>query len=330
MAVVYYSNDKFSRTALNSFMNTPLELRHLKTLVALRDTGSISRAAQLLSLTQSALSHQIKLLEDCYGTALFERKSQPVRFTVAGQRLLQLADGVLAQVQEAERDVIRFASGVAGELRIAVECHTCFDWLMPAMDAFRQRWPEVELDIVSGFHPDPVGLLHEGRADLAIVGDNEPDAGIAHLPLFSYEIVAMVHNQHPLAQREFLVAQDFVDATLITYPVPDEMLDVVRQVLRPAGLNARARRTTELTAAMLQLVASGRGIATLPLWAATPYLERGYVTPRRIGPDGLTGRLYASVPEASARQSYVQDFVAIMREQSFANLPGVNLMADKT
>jgi len=145
-----------------------LELRHLKTLMALREGGNLSRAAQLLSLTQSALSHQIKGLEDHYQAVLFERKSNPVMFTAAGMRLLALADAVLPQVSEAERDVARLVDGSAGRLRIAVECHTCFDWLMPAMDALRERWPEVELDIVSGFQTDPVGLLHQDRADLAI------------------------------------------------------------------------------------------------------------------------------------------------------------------
>src|SRR5438128_547921 len=129
-------------------MQSLLELRHLKTLLALREAGNLSRAAQLLSLTQSALSHQLKGLEDHYGASLFERKSSPVSFGAAGQRLLRLADAVLPLIDDAERDVTRLVSGAAGSVRIAVECHTCFDWLMPAMDAFRARWPEVELDIV--------------------------------------------------------------------------------------------------------------------------------------------------------------------------------------
>ncbi|RMX07846.1 LysR family transcriptional regulator [Corticibacter populi] len=308
-------------------MSSLLELRHLKTLLALRDTGSISRAAQWLSLTQSALSHQLKLLEEHYGTALFERKSQPVRFTVAGQRLLTLAEEVLAQVQEAERDVARLASGEAGQLRIAVECHTCFDWLMPAMDAFRLRWPEVEMDIVSGFHADPVGLLHQDKADLAIVSEDDgDDTAMRFFPLFAFEMVALLNHQHRLAQRDWLRAEDFAAETLITYPVPDDMLDVVRQVLRPAGVEPAARRTTELTAAMLQLVASGRGIACLPLWAVTGYLERGYVTSKPVGEQGLTGRLWASVRQADARRPYLLDFVHVMREQSFAHLPGIALM----
>lgn len=304
-----------------------LELRHLKTLLALRATGNLSRAAQWLNLTQSALSHQIKGLEAHYGAALFERKSSPVVFTAPGQRLLRLADAILPLAAEAERDVNRLVSGSAGTLRIAVECHTCFDWLMPSMDAMRARWPEVELDIVSGFHADPVGLLHQNRAELAIVSDlDEGETGVTAYPLFEFEIVAVLPNGHALLAKPWLEADDFADATLITYPVPDDMLDLVRRVLQPAGV-APSRRTTELTVAMLQLVASGRGIAALPLWAVSQYLDRGYVARQRIGADGLTGRLYAVVPEHLASRPYLTDFVQVMRETSLLNLPGVTLLA---
>jgi len=303
-----------------------LEVRHLRTLVALRDSGSLVRAAQLLNLTQSALSHQIKLLEDRYGQPLFERKSVPPQFTAVGERLLALADAMLPQVEGAERDIARLVQGQGGQMRIAVECHTCFDWLMPAMDAFRTRWPEVELDIVSGFHADPVGLLHQGRADVAIVSEVDADeAGVDYYALFGFEIRALLANTHPLVAKPHLVAQDFADQTIITYPVPDEMLDLIRQVLEPAGVRP-PRRTTELTVAMLQLVASGRGVAALPLWAVQSYLDRGYVTARPIGDKGLRGELHAACLPSLSAKPYLQDFVQVTRETSFVTLKGVELL----
>ena len=307
-----------------------LEVRHLRTLVALRDSGSLVRAAQLLNLTQSALSHQVKLLEDRYGQPLFERKSVPPQFTAVGERLLALADAMLPQVEGAERDIARLVLGQGGQMRIAVECHTCFDWLMPAMDAFRTRWPEVELDIVSGFHADPVGLLHQGRADVAIVSEVDADeAGVDYHALFGFEIRALLANTHPLVAKPHLVAQDFADQTIITYPVPDEMLDLIRQVLEPAGVRP-PRRTTELTVAMLQLVASGRGVAALPLWAVQSYLDRGYVTARPIaagpGEKGLRGELHAACLPSLSAKPYLQDFVQVTRETSFVTLKGVELL----
>ena len=135
-----------------------LEIRHLRTLVAIKESGNLSLAAKRLHLTQSALSHQINVLESQYDLTLFERKTTPIRFTPAGERLLALAYEILPKIRDVERDLVRVKQGELGNLRISIECHTCFDWLMPAMATFRQSWPLVELDIVSGFHTDPVGL----------------------------------------------------------------------------------------------------------------------------------------------------------------------------
>ncbi len=310
-------------------IRSPLEFRHLQTLLALRDTGNVSRAAQYLCLTQSALSHQLKALETYFKLPLFIRKSTPLTFTPAGKRLLALAEASVPAIEAAERDIARLAQDTrGGTLRIAVECHTCFDWLMPAMDAFRERWPEVELDIVSGFHADPIGLLHQDRADLAIVAELDPHEAVVHHPLFRFQIVALVSNDHALAQRLTLTAEDFRNETLLTYPVPNDMLDIMRQVLTPAGIEPK-RRTSELTIAILQLVASRRGVAALPLWAVTTYLDKRYVSARPVlRADGspLTGELYAATLPAFSTQPYAIDFIATMRATSIASLPAIELL----
>lgn len=305
-------------------MESILDLRHLKTLLALEETGSVSLAAKRVFLTQSALSHQIRTLEHHYNVPLFERKSNPIRFTPTGERLLTLAKTLLPQVEAAERDIAKLIEGEAGELRLAVECHTCFDWLMPAMGIFRPLWPQVELDIVSGFQADPVGLLLSHRADLAIVSEAQPQPGIRYLPLFAYEMVGICAPDHPLAEKNQWQAQDFASETLITYPVPDDMLDLLRKVLLPAGI-LPSRRTSELTVAIIQLVASKRGIAALPYWTAMPYLEKGYIAARPIG-NGLQSTLYAAMRTDDADKSYLENFCQIVKERSFADLPGLSIL----
>ncbi len=302
-----------------------LELRHLKTLVALAETGNLSKAAKRVNLSQPAVSHQIRAVEEHYEIELFERKTNPLRLTAAGQRFVELAYEITLRIQDGERDLARIAQGQAGQLRIAVECHSCFDWLMPAMDAFREHWPQVELDLVSGFHADPIGLLGENRADLVIVSRAEKRADVAFHPLFAYEVLALLSRHHPLTRKPFLTAQDFKNETLVTYPIPDERLDLVREVLKPAKINP-VRRTTELTVAILQLVASGRGVAALPGWTVQPYLDRSYVVWKPVGKSGLHSRLYAATTTSAARLAYMEEFIRIMREVSFSTLKGIEAL----
>ncbi|HET20124.1 MAG TPA: LysR family transcriptional regulator [Chromatiales bacterium] len=298
-----------------------LELRHLRMIQALAETGSVSAAAARVHLTQSALSHQFGALERYFGLPLIDRSRRPLRLAPAGERLLLAARRVLPEVEAARADLLRQGSDQAPEsLRIAVECHSCFDWLMPAMDAYRVERPEAELDLVGGFLPEPVDLLLDGRADLAVVSVPEERPGVSYLPLFRYEIVALLAPGHALADRPFLAAADFAGQTLISYPVPDQSLDLVQRVLRPAGVMPE-RRTAELTIAILQLVASRRGLAALPRWAAQAQIERGYVLARGIGEEGLWSTLHAAVrkEELVAREA----FVATLRRSAFATLQGI-------
>lgn len=304
-----------------------LELRHLRTLTMLRDTGSVVQAARRLHLTQSALSHQAKALEDYFGVCLFVRKSRPLRFTPAGQRLLTLADQVLPTVLAAERDLNRYAGGQTGRLHIAIECHSCFEWLMPAMDAFRSNWPEVELDILTSFGFDPLPALSRGDVDLVVSSDPIDNPTISYRPLFRYQGMLALARQHPLAAKAWIDPTDLADQTLITYPVERARLDVFKHFLDPQGVEPMAVRTTELTVMMLQLVASNRGVAALPSWVLTEYLSRDYVIARPLGQAASWCTLFAATRTADAQMPYMTDFMDTAQEISFRVLHGIQIAA---
>ena len=301
-----------------------LELRHLRTLSTLRDAESLVEAAERLHLTQSALSHQLKDLEEKLGMTLFVRKTKPVRFTSAGLRLLRLADSLLPQVRQAERDIQRLAGGQAGRLHMAIECHSCFQWLMPTIDQFRNAWPEVEVDFASGFFFAPLPALARGDLDLVVTSDPLEIEDITYVPLFTYEALLAVSNQHPLSTAHHVRPPDLEGEVLITYPVERDRLDIFKQFLDPAGIEPASVRTAEMTVMMMQLVASGRGVCCLPNWAMAEYLHKGYVTARRLGPEGLFGTLYAAVRDDMMEMPYLQDFLLTAKDTSFATLEGVS------
>lgn len=301
-----------------------IELRHLKTLSALRDAGSLVEAADRVHLTQSALSHQIKDLEDRLDCSLFIRKTKPICFTSAGQRLLTLADEVLPMIRNAERDIARLAGGEAGRLNICIECHSCFDWLMPTIDHFRKNWPEVEMDLSTGFSFQPLPALVRGDLDLVITSDPEPRNGIVYIPLFTYESLLAISKQHRLMARKFIQPDDLENETLITYPIDQGRLDIYRSFLDPAGVEPTAR-TAELTVMMLQLVASGRGVSALPNWALAEYLERDYVAARSLGDKGLWCTLYAAIREDQQNADFMVDFLNTAKEVTARQLKGVKV-----
>jgi LysR family transcriptional regulator for metE and metH len=300
-----------------------LELRHLRTLTALRDSGSLALAAQQLHQTQSALSHQIKTIENYYSAPLFIRKSRPMRFTPLGERLLQLADEILPAVQNAEQTLQQISGASRGRLHIAIECHACFDWLIPIMDHYRQQWPDVELDLSTGFAFEPIPALARGRVDLVITSDPQDLPDLVYEPLFRYQALLVLDNNHPLNAKKYIEPDDLRDLTLISYPVERSRLDIFNYFLEPAGIEPAMQRTAELTVMILQLVASGRGVAALPNWVLTEYLDNDYVSARPLGKTGIWSTLYAAVRRNDRELAFVDAFLRQARETVFKRLRNI-------
>ena len=290
-----------------------IEFRHLKTIKAIHDAGGLARAADRLHITQSALSHQIKGLEDQAGVELFVRRSKPLRLSAAGLRLLRLAEQILPQVEAAQAEFAALRSGAAGRLHIAIECHACFEWLFPVLEQFRKSWPDVDVDIRPGLAFDALPALMRDDVDLVVSSDPEDLPGITFIELFDYAPVFVAARIHPLAERPYVDAADFRNQTLITYPVERARLDVFSQLLIPAKVEPKAVRQAELTAVILLLVASNRGVAVLPDWVVREVkYSSDYVT-RPLTKNGLTRRLYAAVREADKEKPYMERLIELAR-----------------
>lgn len=306
-------------------LTNKIEMRHLRTLRALRDTGTLLDASERVCLTQSALSHQIKNLEDRIGSPILSRRNRPVQFTAVGNRLLELADEVMPLVRNAMIDVARLAKGNTGRLNLAVECHSCFDWLLPTISAYREEWADVDLDVSSGFHFQPLPALARGDLDLVITSDPIEDLGLIYEPLFRYEAKLGISTSHELtkSKRRYIEPGELESETIVTYPIERNRLDIFKNFLDPAGIEPEQTRHCELTTMIIHVVASGRGVTSLPNWALEEYLEKNYLATKSLGKTGLWSTLYAAMREDRAHLSYMQAFCDVARTTCFKTLSGI-------
>ena len=300
-----------------------LEIKHLKTVRALRDGGSLVEAAKRLHLTQSALSHQLKDVEERLGLSLFIRKTKPIRFTKAGEHILELADKVIPQLDKTSREIKKLAGGQAGRLHMAIECHSCFDWLMPAINSFRDQWPEIEIDLMASFHFEPLPALARGDLDLVVTANPAPIPGIYYQPLFRYQALLAIANQHTLVNCKYIEAEDLAEQTLIHYPVERKRLDIFTQFLEPSGIEPQNTRQADLTLMIVQLVASGRGVACLPNWALQPYLNAGLISSKPLGKKGIWPTLFAAIREEQKETSFMNDFLQQSLQACNEQLEGI-------
>ena len=292
-----------------------LELRHLRSLRAIHQAGGLARAADLLHMTQSALSHQVAGLEDQVGMELFVRRSKPMRLSSAGMRMLRVADRILPEITALEEEFRALQSGKTGRLHIAIQCHACFDWLFAVLELFRHAWPEVDVDIRAGLAFDAFPALLREDVDLVISSNPEPLSGVSFNPLFDYSPTFIASSQNPLAAKKMIEAEDFRDQVLITYPVGRDKLDIFTEMLTEARVEPRAQRPVELTAVILMLVGSNRGVAVLPDWVIRDVKSNADYITRPLHPGTITKRLFAATREEDAAKPFMAHFLKLGRSE---------------
>tara|TARA_B100001057_G_scaffold55484_1_gene49316 strand:+ start:887 stop:1810 length:924 start_codon:yes stop_codon:yes gene_type:complete len=297
-------------------MRIHIEFRHLRTIRAIHDAGGVARAADLLNITQSALSHQIKGLEEQTGVELFIRKSKPIRLSAAGHRLLKLANKILPEIDAMQSEFEDLRSGKAGRLHIAIECHACFEWLFPVLEKFRQKWPDVDIDIKPGLAFEALPALQKENVDLVISSDPEKLPGISFTHLFDYKSVFVASAKNPLSKKKWIEASDFANETLITYPVERSRLDVFSQLLIPNKTEPAQIRQADLTSIILLLVASDRGVTVLPDWVVAEVWSNPEYSIKALGKKGVKRGLFAATRTECLDKPFVRNLIDLAGQEA--------------
>jgi LysR family transcriptional regulator, regulator for metE and metH len=288
-----------------------LEIRHLRLVVAVAEQGSLTAAAEQLHLTQSALSHQLRDIEDRLRAPLFLRRNRRMTPTPAGQRLIEAGIAVLAQLERTESAVRDLGREKQGLLRVATECYTCYHWLPGVLREFGAKCPGVDVQIQLEATSRPLPVLLAGKLDLALMLSPVRDRRLSTTPLFRDELVVVVPARHRFAGQPYVHASQLADETMFNYS-PREDSYVFTRLLTPAGISPRKLHQVQLTEAILELVRAGLGVSVLARWAVEPYLDRRSLAGVRLTANGFYRTWIAVVPRALAATPYVGEFLRLI------------------
>jgi LysR family transcriptional regulator for metE and metH len=294
-----------------------IERNHLEIVREVDRCGSLTAAADALCLTQSALSHSMKKLEQQLGTAVWVREGRKLRPTQSGFYLLSLANRLLPQFEHAEELVGQIARGQRGSLRIGMECHPCYQWLLKVVGPYLEQWPGVDVDVKQRFQFGGIGALFGYDIDVLVTPDPLHRKGLVFEPVFDYEQVLVVPDNHVLASQPWAEPSDLEKETLITYPVDAERLDIYTRFLVPAHSSPARHKTIETTDIMLQMVAAGRGVSALPRWLVEEYAHQMPITPVRLGQTGIDKQIFLGLRERDAGVEYLQSFMSMARKTTW-------------
>lgn len=291
-----------------------LERSHLAIIREVDRQGSLTAAAGVLCLTQSALSHTMKKLEQALGTDIWLREGRSLRLTQAGQYLLDVANRLLPQLDRAEERLSQYAQGQRGTLRIGMECHPCYQWLLKIVSPYLAQWSDVDVDVKQKFQFGGIGALFGFEIDLLVTPDPLYKPGLRFEPVFDYEQVLVVSRHHALAMATHVEPEQLSSEILLTYPVETDRLDIYNQFLQPAGISPKRHKVIETTEIMLQMVASGRGVAALPRWLVESYTNEMEVVPVRLGQQGIAKQIFLGARETDINVDYLKAFFELARK----------------
>jgi len=288
-----------------------LERTHLLIIKEVNRLGTLTEAANALYLTQSALSHAIKKLEAQLGIKIWSKEGRNLRLTQAGELILSLANRTLPQLEHTEHLLQQIAKGKRGSLRIGMECHPCYQWLLTVVSPYLAQWPDVDLDVKQRFQFGGLGALFSHDIDALVTPDPLFKKELTYVPVFDYELVLVTHNEHHLANKKYIEPQDLSSETLITYPVEVERLDIFSKFLLPAQCGVSKHKIIETTDIMLQMVASKRGVSALPAWLVQQYSNTLPIKAIKLGKKGINKQIYIGLREKDIDIDYIQSFINI-------------------
>jgi DNA-binding transcriptional LysR family regulator len=291
------------------------ETRHLIAFTTVLETGGFTRAAEALNLTQSALSHQIKTLEEQLGVEVFARIGKRTILTQAGEILLKHATVVLRELTDARQALLELRDPGRGRLRLSAAGYSCYLLLPRILREFKEAYPRVELSVSADVTGEAVQHLHEGLLDIAILIAPPPVRGLAIEPLAEDELFVIMPTEHPWAKRRRIRWTDLATQVLITY----NKASITHQLLmrRLAEEHSEVPETMEVreAEAVTEMVKVGLGIAVLPLWVVRADLKANRLVALPIGRTGLKRSWAITYIQGRQLPPYSQAFIRICRQR---------------
>ena len=252
-------------------LSSRLTIKHLKMIHAIESAGTLTKAAELLNISQPALSSRLHDAEEILGTRLFHRRGRRLTLSAPGQLLLRSARTILKELATAENELMNLPGQAGQGLRIGMPQYASFSWLPAAVKEFEKLFPSTELEIVSEAALHPRHALSRNEVDIALLSSPTRDIQVDRSRfrsrrLIRDEFVALLPADHPKVDKPFLVADDFIDETYITNNAVPERNREYELFFQPNSIYPERVVQVGFTGAILKLVAAGIGTTIITRW----------------------------------------------------------------
>jgi len=292
-----------------------MELKYLRLIKTIAEEGNLAKATHHLFLTQSALSHQLRDLEEQMGCKVFLRTRHQWRLTEEGQELYKMAKKVLKEIDLGLEKVHQIQEGSVGKIRISTECYSFYQSLPQFIQKMAALYPEIEIDLAIEDTHQPIQKILANQLDIALVTHQPTHESLMTIEVFQDEILALMHQEHPLGQQPYLEAQDFEQIHLLIHSFPLETVSIYQRYLKPRHITPLKISAIPLTEVTLEMVKANMGIMCVPQWALQSFRLSEELIFKKISKNGLKRTHYLVLKQSDRDKKYVRDFIGNIEEE---------------
>lgn len=291
-----------------------MEIKYFRLIKTIEEEGSIASSAEKLFLTQSALSHQLRELEERLGFKVFHRTRNRWKLTEEGEELYKLGNSILESIEKSFLNIEQLRTGSVGSIKISTECYSFYQDLPPFIQKMGLLYPEIEVDLILEATHQPISKILSNEIDIAIVTQKPAHESLSAVEMYEDEIFAIMHNEHPLSHADFLEGNDFADLNLIIHSFPLETVSVYEHYLKPNKITPVKITAIPLTEVALEMVDANMGVICMPMWALKSFKLSDNLKFKRIGKNGLKRTHYLVFRKQDMHKKYINDFIANFEE----------------
>ena len=286
-----------------------MELKYFRLIKTIAEEGNMANSSEKLFLTLSALSHQLKDLEERLGFKVFHRSRNRWTLTREGEKLYDMALALFKTLDEGFDSIRELKEGAKGNIRFSAECHSFFHELPAFVQKMGLLYPEIRIDLSLGATHQTLSQMLSDEIDVALVTTKPESEALHCIPVFEDEIVALIHREHPLNERSYLDAGHFAELHLIINSFPLENVSVFEHYLKPNKVTPQKVSAIPFTEISLKMVEANMGVMCCPRWSLAPFKLSEELAFKRIGKHGLKRAHHLVVKAEKRNTAPVNNFV---------------------
>ncbi len=296
-----------------------MELKYFRLIKTIAEEGSLANSSERLFLTQSALSHQLRDLEERLGFRVFHRSRNKWELTDEGSELYKLANKLFSSIDESFSTIKSIKEGSKGSIKLSAECQSFFHFIPSFIQKMGILYPEINIEVTLGATHQTISQVLSNEIDIAIVTTAPESDELLSIPVFKDEIYAIMHREHHLNNLEYLEASHFSDFHLLINSFPLEGVAVYEQFLKPNKINPKKISAIPFTEITLSMIEANMGVMCAPKWQLAPFKLSKEVSFKRIGKNGLKRTHFLVIQKKHRNKKYIHDFISSFEEDFLRN-----------